>query len=263
MEKKIVGICICMLMIGSALPAVGAVNVQPVLPSSQGLIGIRITARVIEVHDTYNLLDGRIKVDDVITGKYVYDSGVSDSFPSSNKVGLYVFSSSSCYIEIKAGGFSFKTNPNDMDFYIDIRNDYFDDISDVDSYYVRSNKNLQLSNGMSVKYIWWFLKDKSCTALSSDALPTTAPKLDDWKDTNLLTIEGNNPTDPGKTYSIRASVTSAIKSKSVDVTATERIGGSHGAPSSYVYTPTYQLFFVGLFQRFPNAFPILRHLMGY
>jgi len=189
MNKKIIGIFVCTLLIATALTATGAIKLQTnsyvkennyfepnknTATNSPDFITIKIVTKVDEVHDPYNLLGGAINVNDTVTGKYTYDSETPDTYPDDLGVGVYWQNSSSCGIEVKAGGFVFKTNASDIDFAIGI----FDNAPYYyDSYVVVSNKNLPLSNGMLVELIYWWLCDETCTVLSSDTLPTTAPKL--------------------------------------------------------------------------------------
>jgi len=253
MKKKIIGIFVCVLMIAPTLSATGAMNFQTIKlvndnnysqpnqnnpTTSPSLITIKIVAKVILVDDSYNLLSGVIKVNDTIRGKYTYDSGIPDSEPNNSNIGLYDFTSSSCGIELTAGGLVFKTNPSDVDFHIGI----FNDGSYGDEYIVYSGKNLQLSNGMLVDDIMLVLIDSSSTAFSSDALPVTAPVLEDFDYYNALRIHGYNPSS-GYSFVILMNVTKATKSKAKDAYFTTQPG------------------LVWFLERFPNVFPILRHLL--
>ena len=250
MKKKIIGILVCMLSIIIALSATSATNVQttqyvneyndlePNLSTpanSLGFITIKIVAKVSEVHDPYNLLNGKINVNDKITGKYIYDSGIPDSDPDPRH-GLYLYTSSTFGMELEAGGFIFKTNPNNVNFGFEILNDIGYDI-----FFVGSGENLQLSNGMLVDTIIWQLIDTTQTALSSDALLTTAPVLSDW-DYNELSIDGYEPSSYNF-FGIKANVTKATKSKSRD--------------AYFASQPILNW----LLEHFANMFQILRQLM--
>jgi hypothetical protein len=253
MKNKIIGIFVCMLMIVTALPVAGAANVQTTwdvrensyselylnTPSS-GLITIKIVAKVYEVDDPYNLLGGAIKVNDIINGKYIYDSGTPDEDPNP-AIGTYRHTSSSFGVVVKAGGFDFKTNPSDVDFLIQILDNYYIQ----DAYIVNSPNNLQLSNGMLVNEISWYLvNNNNLTVVTSDVLPTTAPVLADWTEINDLRLIGSHPSQPFKIYGIKAHVTKATKTKARDAFFTA------------------QPILIWLLERFPNMFPIPRHLMG-
>ena len=116
-------------------------------------------------------------------------------------MGDYHYTSSTFGIEIKISGLVFKTNPSNVDFRILILDDQFYINRYIDAYAIVSHNNLQLSNGMLVDTIGMWLEDSTCTALSSDALPTTAPQLSDWNDCTFI-IYGHNPSDPSETYDI-------------------------------------------------------------
>lgn len=173
-------------------------------PGAQAaLVTIQIEAVVDSVQDEGNYLEGKIGVGDIITGWYRYDSSTPDTNPSPN-VGDYEHFVSPYGIFLSVGGFDFETDPANMNFLVEIIND---SISGGlhDSYIVRSYGNLPLSNGASVDHISWILTDSSAGALSSDALPTTAPILDEWQSVYGLRLHGERAR-----YGIDATVTWAI-----------------------------------------------------
>lgn len=152
------------------------------------------------VEDNGNYLEGQINPGDIITGTYTYDSTALDQ-SSDDIYGLYHFYDPPAGIFLTVGGFDFAT-ASDVDCYVDIINN--GPSFGHDSFRVSSQCNLPLSNGaMMVEWIGWQLNDNTGSALSSDALPTTAPILDQWQD-NLLLLE--TPT----AFEIRAHVTSAV-----------------------------------------------------
>ena len=162
------------------------------------LITINLTAEVSGVNDRDGLLEGRINVGDDITGIYTYDSDTPDSNPL-YAVGDYQHYFWPSGITLSAGGFVFQTDPIHVDFLMEI----IDNQIGVDGYLIRSYRNLPLSNDVIVEHISWQLDDYSMTALSSVALPTTAPVLEDWESNYLLITFGF------KGYaSIQATVTS-------------------------------------------------------
>jgi hypothetical protein len=249
MKNKIIGILVCMLLIVTALSATSAMNVQTIqdmnenndlepylsTPANPGIITIKIVGKITEVDDPYNLLGGAIQVNDKINGKYIYESGQPDSDPDPNH-GIYLYSSSTFGMDLKAGGLEFKTNPNNVIFGFEIFNDIGYDI-----FFVASAENLQLSNGMLVESIIWQLVDTTQTALSNDALLTTAPVLSDWE-YNQLSIDGYEPSYHNY-FVIKANVTKATKSR----------------PRNVYFTS--QPILNWLLEHFANMFPILRQLM--
>jgi len=162
------------------------------------LITIQIEAVVDSVQDEGNYLEGKIGVGDIITGYYVYESTTPDSSPLDPVQGNYWHYSAPAGIALTVGGFNFMTDPFNIAFRVAIRNNAPGDV-----YSIGSSNNLPLSNGTPVDDIWWSLKDPTGTALSSDALPTISPILDQWE-ANVLAIEAD------RRYGIKAHVTSAI-----------------------------------------------------
>ena len=275
MKKKMIGIFVCMLVIFAVvLPTISAMNVHTSgfekdssesffgNPTNfQGLITIKIVAHVAYVDDRYNLLGGVIKVNDTITGKYTYDSGTPDTNTIST-VGDYWHTSSSCGIELEAGGLIFKTNPGNVNFLIEICDDHGSP-TPRDNYLVRSYNNLQCTNGMLVDHIAWQLDDDSCTALASPSLPTTAPVLTDWESIFGLTIEGSDPSDELKDYFIRAHVIKATKHKAINIVGDGDIQDTLFVNVPSEYQSPFMQFILKIQKQIPHAFPLLRHLMGY
>ena len=147
------------------------------------IIEIGLTAEVAVVDDWDGLLEGQIKVGDIITGSYIYDSDTPDLFPLNPRSGVYWHYDPEYGISLSAGGFVFQTDPSNVKFLVGIYNRTYDD-----GYLLRSYNNLPLSNGVEVDHIMWDLRDYTGTALSSDALPTTPPVLEDWESIFGLTI---------------------------------------------------------------------------
>ncbi len=169
-------------------------------PSYATYITIGITGIVDSVEDGGpgdGYLDGLINVGDSITGYYTYDTDTPDTNPLSYG-GTYNYYSSPAGIFLNIESFSFRTDLNNVNFLIEITNNY----PPNDDYLVRSYNNLPLSNGSTVGRISWWLSDPDGSALSSTELPATAPYLSDWQ-INRLMIE----TD--REYLIDGHVTSA------------------------------------------------------
>ena len=153
------------------------------------LITIGIQAKVDGVIDDgpgAGYLEGKIDVNDIITGYYTYESTTLDSNPSS-QVGDYWHYNSTAGIFLTVGGFEFQTDPANVDFLVEIVNDNV--WTETDAYSLRSYKNLPISNGALVDYIFWELQDSTMMAISDDALPILPPDLSDWS-SNLLHIDG-------------------------------------------------------------------------
>jgi len=159
------------------------------LPVQATLITIQIEGVVDDVYDPFDYLGGKIKVGDSIIGSYTYDLSTPDSNPIPQVADYYHYASS-CGISLTVGGFEFKTDPANVDFLVEIINDYTSG-GLQDNYGLISYNNLPLPNGVSVGGIDWSLTDSSATALSSTKLPITAPVLEDWE-FNRLSVGGGS-----------------------------------------------------------------------
>jgi hypothetical protein len=167
------------------------------------LVTIYIEAEVDSVGDSGNYLEGKINVGDTITGYYTYESTTVDIEPSIY-IGRYEHYSSPYGINLTAGGFVFKTDPDNVNFIVSVVNAGGTYTSD--DFVAVSNNNVNLPQGTVVEKISWNLSDSTGTALSSDALPTTPPVLSDWQ-FNVLNISGG---EKGYSFGIWGHVTSAV-----------------------------------------------------
>ena len=186
----------------AGLLLVGAVFLAGALPAKGFPVTIYIEAVVDTVDDSGNYLEGKISPGSLITGYYIYESTTPDSSPLDPVVGHYYHYSPPAGISLTVGGFDFKTNPTNVNFLIGVGNN---GPSGNDIYWFTSYNNVPLSNGTLVDSIVWQLDDPTGNALSSDALPTTPPVLDDWQSGNLLRLYGERAR-----YIIDAHVTSAV-----------------------------------------------------
>jgi len=170
-------------------------------PVQATFITIEIEAVVDSVDDEFGYLERKVSPGDIITGSYTYDLSTPDTNPSIY-VADYVHQVAPCGISLSVGGFTFRTNPANVDFLVEIIND---SISGGlhDAYGLISYNNLPLTNGSPVDEISWWLTDPSATALSSTELLTTAPVLSDWQ-SNSLSFGAD------RRYGIFAHVTSAV-----------------------------------------------------
>jgi len=148
------------------------------LPAKAELVTIKIEAVVDDIVEAGGYLNGRIKVGDLITGIYTYDTDTPDMDwlwgSESPFVGRYHYFNPPYGISLSAGGFDFMTDPAKTNFLVEIVNNYYGD-----AYHLRSYNNLPLGDTTSVGNIEWILQDPSGTAISSADLATTAPLLDD------------------------------------------------------------------------------------
>jgi hypothetical protein len=164
------------------------------------LIQIGFVAKVRSVQDPQGNLDGKISTNDLMVGVYTYESTTTDSNPLPG-VGDYNYYSSLYGIRISADGFTFQTDPTNVNFLIELCNNLYGG----DYYLLRSYVNLPLSNGIAVEHISWQLDDPQAMALSSTALLTVPPDLSAFQSIWGLSITG----DKYSNYEIIADVTSA------------------------------------------------------
>ena len=173
------------------------------------IIAINLTAEITGLEDPCALLNGQLAPDDIITGSYTYNSDTPDTNPYILQ-GFYEYFSPPYGITLYGGGFVFQTDPENVEFLVEIGNNHY---GSDDSYFLSSYNNVPLHNGIYVNGISWQLTDYSGTALSSVALPTTPPVLEDWThhslNFNFLHITGGIPDGHGSpSFGIGAEVTS-------------------------------------------------------
>jgi hypothetical protein len=170
-------------------------------------ISIEITATVSLVDDPDNLLHNAVAPGDIMTGIYTYDSSAVDSNPLP-QVGDYFYSTAPNGIRLNVNGLTFATDPRDVNFLLELVNDY----NNSDNYVVISYNNFfsVSATGMPVmNIIDWQLDDPTQTALSSTALPRNAPVLSNWQSIFGLSISS----DGENHFFIRANVTSAVRKR--------------------------------------------------
>ena len=176
------------------------------------LVPIAITGEVTYVYENYGLLGGNINVGDIITGVYIYDSSTPDS-ELAEDIGIYRHYAPPAGITLTVGGLVFMTNPDNTEFTVGIGNNPPPPLggNPLDTYHLSSKYNLPLPNGAPVDHIWLSLSDLSFSTLSSDALPTSAPVLDDWE-TQRIEITGSIPAprEEYPEYRIEGDLTSAV-----------------------------------------------------
>jgi len=178
--------------------------------SKAELVTIGITAEVTNVDDPLGFLEG-INVGDTIKGTYTYDTLTPDEYPQWPDIGFYLHRSPPCGISLEIGGFVFMTVPDNVNFNVTIMNGAI--VEMYDAYKIVSWNNLPLHNSLWVSAIKLELYDSTFSALSSDALPTTAPVLDDWETgENDIFIYGYYPGYNPREYhhSFGAHITSAF-----------------------------------------------------
>ncbi|MBL7153308.1 MAG: PEP-CTERM sorting domain-containing protein [Phycisphaerae bacterium] len=147
------------------------------------IVRIGIEGEVSYVDGYSPLLNDLFTVGDPVSGEYVYEA---DPGPGNTKSGVrdYWFRSGPYGINLTVGDFTIQSDPDNLEFLIEILNDWRGE----DAYGVRSYNNLPLSTGLAVDMINWQLLDYSGTALSGTSLLSEAPVLSDWPDHSGMRI---------------------------------------------------------------------------
>jgi hypothetical protein len=164
-----------------------------------------IEGTITSVSDSSFVLDGSITNGTPFQGYYVFDTSAANS-NGDPTVGDYRFSTSAAGIVVKAGNYVFRTNPQHVDFLIELVNR-----PGSDSYLLRSYNNV-CSQPLLVDHIAWQLDDSSGTALADVALPEAPPTLANFTQLVGLTVEGGGCPFG---YFIRGEVTSAAPNPAV------------------------------------------------
>jgi hypothetical protein len=201
-RSKMTAIVTTFILIASLSISAAALS-SPAQAAPSKPITISLSAKVTSVSDPANLLNGAVQVGHTITGKYVYNVLTKDTNPDIT-VGDYQHNNEAYGITLNAGNLIFKTDPNNVNFLVELVNRELQD-----NYLLRSYNNLPLSNGLLVNHIAWQLDDDTGNALSTASLKKTPtpPILADWQDPFGLTIEGSDQDDSNE-YFIRAHVES-------------------------------------------------------
>ncbi len=166
-------------------------------PTYANDIVVNFIAVIDSIEDWYNYIgDDDLKKGDTLRGYYTYDPSVLDSDPSPHK-GVYHHTTTPYGIVVYSEYLVFETDPNNVNFYIMIHDSFTSGPFLYDAYDVMSYGNREQFS-LDVDLIQVDLWDVTATALSSDALPTSAPDLNDWP-YKALSIYGG-----GFIYHIRA-----------------------------------------------------------
>src|SRR5438132_4524153 len=176
-------------------------------PASANCAQVRIVIRatVSLVDDPDNLLNNTVAPGDIITGIYTYNSFAVDSNPLP-EVGDYRYTTAPNGIRLSVNGLTFGTNPADVDFLLEVINNY----QNLDNYVLISYNNLfavSASGQLVMNTISWQLDDPTQTAMSSAEFHRTAPVLSDWQSffgLNIMSFGDNH-------FLIRSDVTSAVR----------------------------------------------------
>lgn len=154
---------------------------------------------ITHLDDRQRILDGSIANGTKFNGFYIFNSNATDA-NSESTVGDYRYTTSSFGVVIKVGNYVFRTNPQNVDFLIEVVNR-----PESDNYLFRSYNNV-CSKPLQVEHISWQLDDFDGTALANTLLPLTPPKLNEWESMFGLTVDGG-----GASYFFRGEIDSITR----------------------------------------------------
>src|SRR6202007_552016 len=100
----------------------------------------------------------------------------------------YVHTTSPYGVTITIGAHTFRTDPSNVNFLLELVNDYYAS----DNYVFHSYANAE-TDGQPVQLISWQLDDPTSTLLESPALADAAPDITRWQQMFGLDIRGGSP----------------------------------------------------------------------
>lgn len=142
------------------------------------------------------LLDDSITVGGSFEGFYLFDTTTPDTNFDST-VGDYWHNRSQSGIVVKMGNYVFRSNPQHVNFLMEVV-----DRPNQDNYLLRSYTNV-CSKPLGVDHISWQLDDSTGTAVSDANLPATPPVLSSWQSTSGFYVRG----DARMPFMIRGKIT--------------------------------------------------------
>ena len=118
------------------------------------------------------------------TGSYTYSLSTPDTNVAP-QVGDYQHITAPYGVTVTIGTHTFRTDPQNVNFLVELVNDYFD----LDNYQFLSYNNVN-TDGASVQSIHFQLDDPTQSALVDTSLPASPPDLSRWQQIFGLDVEG-------------------------------------------------------------------------
>lgn len=146
------------------------------------------------------LLDDSITVGTPFEGFYTFETTTADTNTDST-VGDYRHKNGQFGVVVKIGNYVFRTNPQHVDFLVEIVNR-----PTGDNYLLRSYNNV-CSQPIGVSHIAWQLDDSSGTAVSNAGLPSSPPLLSSWQSPFGFDVRG----DSNRPFLVRGQITSIVE----------------------------------------------------
>jgi Collagen triple helix repeat (20 copies) len=120
-------------------------------------------------------------------GSYTFSLSTPDTNPMV-QVGDYRHTTSPYGVTITIGAHTFRTDPSNVDFLLELVNDYYA----LDNYVFHSYRNVE-TDAVPVEIISWQLDDPTSTLLASTTLTNSAPDITRWQQLVGLNIQGSSP----------------------------------------------------------------------
>jgi hypothetical protein len=172
-----------MRRIAAATLSASLVLIAAYAPARAEPVCIALTAQVADVDNRYGILGvGDINVGDIITGTYVYES-TTPSAPNAAP-GSYSHTTGPVGITLNAGRLVFRTDPQNVNFFVGIYDGSFSDTYVLLSYNNIFERSVTIDSNTD-NIIFWQLDDQTGTALGSSDLPTGPPVLTAWESNDL------------------------------------------------------------------------------
>jgi hypothetical protein len=147
------------------------------------IVTIALTASVEIVEDFAGILCSNIAEGDTLTATYTYVTGATDT-NESEFVGDYQYLAPPNGIRVDLGDQVTETDQSNVNFSVEVVNDFPEDGSDA--FLLISNVNTPLPCGSPIDVIDWQLDDPTGKAFKNTALPGSAPKLADFESVCLV-----------------------------------------------------------------------------
>ncbi|GEM_PF-2941175 len=174
------------------------------------LISVDFTAEVSGIYDPRGYLTGHIGIGNIFSGTYSYETETPDTNTLPH-IGDYRHVSSPYGVSFDINGYQFRTDPDNVDFILELGNDL--PSSKYDFYLFHSYNNLfdlavtplpepELSDLPPRNVVSFYLHDATGTALSSTEIPLEAPVLAEWTGRNYMIITSESDMFAGEYFYI-------------------------------------------------------------
>ena len=158
-------------------------------------VSISFTGTLFENTDTNIPLPG-VVTGVPFTGTFTYSLSTPDTNPLP-QVGDYVHTSGPYGVTVTIGSHTFRTDPQNPDFWVELVNNYYN----LDNFVFHSYNNVPVG-GITVEVMSFQLDDPTQTAISGVSLPSSALDLSRWQQWFGLGIMLRDESNYGQSYFI-------------------------------------------------------------